>query len=158
MESTDTYTLVKLIRLKFLFRPFFFFFFFYCENKELLSLSPNSLCLPQNRPMIQRDEVLRQGRDFHWGASWLRKCRASASKNHLLGVWMPGSFIDHRERSNEELKSKGIIERQMQWGSQGSLQSTSPGQRPVFRRSVLISSIHRWAGTNYLFISWTKAL
>ena len=34
--------------------------------------------------------------------------------NHLIGVWMPGSFIDQRERSNEELKTKGRIERERQ--------------------------------------------
>ena len=30
---------------------------------------------------------------------------------------MPGYFIDQRERSNEELKSKGRRERERQWGS-----------------------------------------
>ena len=30
---------------------------------------------------------------------------------------MPGSFIGQRERSNEELKSKGRIKREMRWGS-----------------------------------------
>ena len=30
---------------------------------------------------------------------------------------MPGPCIDQRERSNEELKSKGRVEREMQWGS-----------------------------------------
>ena len=30
---------------------------------------------------------------------------------------MPGSLTDWRERSNEELKSKGRIEREMQWGN-----------------------------------------
>jgi len=29
---------------------------------------------------------------------------------------MPGSFIEQRERGNEELKSKGRIEREMKWG------------------------------------------
>ena len=37
--------------------------------------------------------------------------------NHLIGVWMPGSFIDQRERSNEELKTKGRRERERQRGS-----------------------------------------
>ena len=43
--------------------------------------------------------------------------------NPLVRVLMPGSFIDQRERSNEELKSKGRIERERQWGSKmkGSL-------------------------------------
>ena len=31
---------------------------------------------------------------------------------------MPCSFIDQTERSNEELKSKGSIESEMQWGSE----------------------------------------
>ena len=30
---------------------------------------------------------------------------------------MPGSFIGQTERSSEELKSKGRIERELQWGS-----------------------------------------
>jgi len=69
---------------------------------------------------------------------------------------MPGSFIDQRERSNEELKSTGRIEREMQRGSavEGSQSSeTSPRECPAFRRGVLISSIHRWAGTNCLSMS-----
>ena len=37
--------------------------------------------------------------------------------NPLDRVLMPGSFIDQRERSNEELKSKGRIERERQLGS-----------------------------------------
>ena len=37
--------------------------------------------------------------------------------SHLIGVWIPGSFTDQRERSNEELKSTGRIEREMQRGS-----------------------------------------
>ena len=32
---------------------------------------------------------------------------------HLLGAWLPGSFIDQRERSDEELKSKGCIDLKM---------------------------------------------
>ena len=43
--------------------------------------------------------------------------RLALQNNHLIGVWMPGPFIDQRERSAEELKSKGRIEREMQWGS-----------------------------------------
>ena len=73
---------------------------------------------------------------------------------------MPASFIDQRDRNNEELKSKGRIEREMRWGIvKGSsvLQNISKGC-PAFRSGVLVSSIHRWAGTNYLSISLTKAL
>ena len=33
--------------------------------------------------------------------------RLVPQNNHLICVWMPDSFISQRERSNEELKSKG---------------------------------------------------
>ena len=62
--------------------------------------------------------------------------RLVPQNNHLICVWMPDSFISQRERSNEELKSKGRIESEKQWG-----------------RGVLIWSIHRWVGTNYFSIS-----
>ena len=42
--------------------------------------------------------------------------RLVPQNHHLTGFWMPGSFIDQRERSNEELKSKGRIKRERQWG------------------------------------------
>ena len=58
---------------------------------------------------------MRQGRDFNRGAGRPRTWKALPQNNHLLGVWMPGSFIDQRKRINEELKSKGRIEREMQW-------------------------------------------
>ena len=41
--------------------------------------------------------------------------RLVPQNNHLLGVWMPGSFIDQRKRINEELTSKGRIKREMEW-------------------------------------------
>ena len=74
--------------------------------------------------------------------------RLEPHNNHLIGVWMPDSFIDQRERSNEELKSKGRIERVMQWGSKVervfSLAKHLQGNgQPAFGRSALISSIHR---------------
>ena len=74
---------------------------------------------------------------------------------------MSGSFIDQRERSNEELKSNGRIEREMQWGSEVKGRQyckTSPREWPAFRRGMLISYIHRWAGTNSLSMSRMKAL
>ena len=39
--------------------------------------------------------------------------RLMSQSNHFVGVWMPGSFIES-ERSNEELKLKGRIERKGQ--------------------------------------------
>ena len=67
---------------------------------------------------------------------------------------MSGSFMDQKERNNEELKSKGRIEREIQWGSKVTGFSvsckTSPTECPAFGKGVLTSSIHRWAGTKYL--------
>ena len=43
--------------------------------------------------------------------------RLMSQIKHLFGVWMPGSFIESerkREKSNEELKSKGRIEKERQ--------------------------------------------
>ena len=54
------------------------------------------------------------------------------------------------ERSNEELKSKGRIEREIQWGSKvkgfSVSRKTSPRECPALGKGVLTSSIHRWAG------------
>ena len=41
--------------------------------------------------------------------------------NLLIGVWMPGSFINQRERSSEELKSKGRTESEKQGGGCANL-------------------------------------
>ena len=77
-----------------------------CKATVHMLPSPSLLCSPHNRTMNLRDEVLRQGKRLYSESSWLRGWQASASNNHLTGVWMPGSFIDQRESSNEEFKSK----------------------------------------------------
>ena len=68
------------------------------------------------------------------------EARLAPQNNHLIGVWMPDCFIDQRERSNEELKSKGRIERKMQWGSKvkGSsvLQNISKGMSKLQKGCV----------------------
>jgi len=67
--------------------------------------------------------------------------RLVPQNSHLIGVWMSGSFIDQRERSNEELKSKGRIERERQRGNKvnGSsvLQNISKGMA-----SQLLEGVH----------------
>ena len=82
---------------------------------------------------------------------------AGCLKINNIGVWMPDSFIDQRERSNEELKSKGRVEREMHWGSKvkghSALQKTSPREWTAFGRGVLISSLHRWAVKHSLSMS-----
>ena len=62
---------------------------------------------PPDRPMNQRGKVLRQARDFNLGASRLRNGRLASQNNDLIRVWMPGSFIDQSERSNEDSNQKG---------------------------------------------------
>ena len=41
--------------------------------------------------------------------------RLEPQSGHLFGTWMPSSLIDQREGSNVELKTKGRIERELQW-------------------------------------------
>ena len=66
--------------------------------------------------MNLRDEVLRQGRDLKWGAGRLRRWQANTSKQP--SYWGLDARLFYRsERSNEALKSKDRIEREMQWGS-----------------------------------------
>ena len=81
--------------------------------------------------------------------------------NHLIGVWMPGCYLwSEREKqwgTKVKKQKRGRCSGEVKWKS---LQfcKTTPREWPAFRRGVLISSIHRWAGTNYLSRSWTKAL
>ena len=66
-------------------------------------LSPSSLCSLHDRP-INRRQVLRQGI-----ATLFRKLadredgRLMSPKNHLIGVWMPVSFIEQRGGGDEEV-------------------------------------------------------
>ena len=88
-------------------------------------LSPSSLCSLHDRPVNPRDEVLRQEETLVGELADQQDGRLAPQNNHLIGVWMPGSFTDQREKSNEKLESKGRVERERQWGSQakGSLSS-----------------------------------
>ena len=86
-----------------------------------------------------RKRLIREPADWEDG-------RLVPQNNHLIGVWMPGSFIDQRERSNEELKSEDRIERKGQWGSKvkgsSALQNISKGMASL------------WKGCVNLFYSW----
>ena len=93
--------------------------------------------------MNLRDKVLRQGRTLIREPADREDGKLVPQNNHLIGVWMPGPFIDQRERSAEELKSKGRIEREMQWGSKvkGSsvLQNISKGMASIWKGCVNLS-------------------
>ena len=51
--------------------------------------------------------------------------RLAPQNNHLIGAWMPGSSMDQREGSREELKSKGRAEKEGQSGSKAKGPSVS---------------------------------
>ena len=66
------------------------------------------LCLLHNHsPVNPRGEELKQRREFNRELADGEEVRLAPKNHHLTGVWMPGSFPDQRERSNEGLKSKG---------------------------------------------------
>ena len=110
-------------------------------NTISLLLSPSSLCSPQARPVNPRDEVLKQGRDFNWGASRLRRWQANTSKSPpYWGLDARFFYRSERERSNEELKSRGRIESERQQRSKvkGSsvLQNISKGMASLWKGCV----------------------
>ena len=87
-----------------------------------------------------------------WGSQQTEDGRRAPQNNHLIWVWIPGFFINQRDRSSGELKSKGRIEGgsgEVKWKGLQSCK-TSPREWPDFGRGMLISSVLRWAGTNYL--------
>ena len=43
--------------------------------------------------------------------------RLMSQNNHLVRVWMPGSFIEPEREMMRKLSKKGRIERETQWGS-----------------------------------------
>ena len=77
-----------------------------CELTLLASLQANE---SERQGAERRKRLIRKPADREDG-------RLAPQNNHLIGVWMPGSFIEQRERGNEELKSKGRIDREMWWG------------------------------------------
>ena len=87
------------------------------NTKKGVSPSPRSLCSPHDRPTNRRQGVEARSITLFRELADGEDGRLMSQNNHLIGVWMPGSFIDQRERSSEKLKSKGRIEREMQWGS-----------------------------------------
>ena len=63
--------------------------------------------------------------------------------NHLTGVWMPGCFIDKRERTKEELKSKGRrrgrFSGEVKWESLQSWKTFPREWKPFWRGILLLS-------------------
>ena len=86
-----------------------------CVNQQLLLLpSPSLLCWSHNRPMNQRlnqrqDVEIRNTSLFGKPANW-EDGKVMSQKNHLIRVWMPGSFIAPEIEVSR-------IEKESQWGS-----------------------------------------
>ena len=53
--------------------------------------SSSSLCSPHNADKSYRQCVKAKNNDFIW-----KPGRLMSQNNHLIGVWMPGSFIEYR--------------------------------------------------------------
>ena len=90
---------------------------------------------------------------FRKPADW-EDGRLTPQNNHLIGAWMPCPFIDQRERSNEELKSK---EEQSRRGS-GKVKwkvllscKTSAREWPAFGKGYVTLFCSQ------VGMSWTKA-
>ena len=117
-------------------------------------LSPSSLCSPHNRPVNPRQGV--EARNL---ISWLRRCRLVSHSNHLLRDWIPSSFVGS-ERSNDELKSEGRIERRGSGGSKvkesSILQNISKGMASLGK--VCVNLLYSQVGRATLSMNWTKAL
>ena len=70
-----------------------------------LFLSPNLLCLPHERPVDLREEVLRQGKRLYLESQVTEKMAGYCLKiNYLIRVWMSGSLIDQKWGGGEEAK------------------------------------------------------
>ena len=71
------------------------------KSKFQVLPNPNSLCLPQDRPVNLRGEGLRQGRDFIQEPGDREDDRLVPQNNHLVRAWLPGSFMDQRLGEDE---------------------------------------------------------
>ena len=112
---------------------------------------PSSPCSLHDRPVNPRGGVeakktsIREPADREDG-------RLAPQNNRLIGAWMPGSFIDQRERSSEELKSQGRAEREGQRGSKvkgpSVSQSISDGMASL--RKVCVNLVYSQMGRDKL--------
>ena len=69
-----------------------------------------------DKPMNPKNEVLRGRIQLYLESQLTENMADWCQSNHLVRAWMTDSFIE-TERSTEELKLKGRIERNCQWGS-----------------------------------------
>ena len=62
------------------------------------------VCSLHDRPIIRRKGVEARNSNFIWKAGSLKSLLASALEFHLIGIWMPVSFIEQRRGRDEEVK------------------------------------------------------
>ena len=72
-------------------------------------LGPSSLCSLHDRPVNPRDEVLRQEETLVGELADQQDGRLAPQNNHLIGVWMPSSFMDQTLGSGQGNKAKKAI-------------------------------------------------
>ena len=76
----------------------------YLKKYMIMLQSPVSLCSPHDRPVNPKKWGVEAKKRTSIGELADREDgRLVPQSNHCIGVWMPGSFIDKREGSNEEL-------------------------------------------------------
>ena len=111
------------------------------------------------RPVNPRKEVERQGTRLSWTVGW-EDGRVMSQSNHVVRVWMTGSFIEPEgeklwetkvKRQNRELET---LRKQSKKGLQ-FCRTCQDG--PAFGMCVLISSFHSWAESVHLPVNWEKA-
>ena len=73
-------------------------------NVLFLLRKPSWVCSLHDRLIIRRKGVEARNSNFIWKAGSLKRLPASALEFHLIGVWMPVSFIEQKRGRDEEVK------------------------------------------------------
>ena len=109
--------------------------------------SPSSLCSPHDRPVNQRRGAEAKSTTLFRKPADRESGGLVSPINHLMGVRMPVSFIAQRGAGDEEVKWKGhkFCKCPLEWPASGR------GCVNFF----FLATIHRWAGSDCLPLSWT---
>ena len=104
--------------------------------------SPSSLCMPHNRPINQRRGAEARNTTLLGKLADGEDSRLTSRRNHLVRVWMPVSFIQHRAG-----RWGNKVKRLLIW-------QISPGMASLRRRCVTFSLPVSHPQVDR---SWTKA-
>ena len=72
--------------------------------------SPSSLCSTHDRPMNRRRGVEARKTTLFGKPADREDGRLGSPRNHLIGVWMPVSFIAQRGGGDEEVKRPYVLQ------------------------------------------------